>query len=97
MTRTDNVIHPGEILMEEFIKPNDLSQIQLSEAINVPAARINTIIKGNRSITADTALRLGIYFGTGPEFWLNLQNKYDMGIVQKEKSKDLQKIVPLKD
>ena len=97
MTRTDNVIHPGEILMEEFIKPNDLSQIQLSEAIHVPAARINTIIKGNRSITADTALRLGIYFGTGPEFWLNLQNKYDMGIVQKEKSKDLQKIVPLKD
>ena len=74
MIRMKNLIHPGEILLEEFLKPMNISQNKLAMDIHVPAPRINAIAKGTRSITADTALRLGKYFGTGPEFWLNLQS-----------------------
>lgn len=73
-------IHPGEILMEEFLKPFDISQYRLAKDINVSPRRINEIIHGKRSITADTALRLGKFFGTSAEFWFNLQSHYDLAL-----------------
>lgn len=90
--KTKNVITPGEILLEEFLKPMNISQNRLAIELFVPAARINAIIKGARAITADTALRLGKYFGTGPEFWLNLQANYDLCLAEKEAEKDLKRI-----
>ena len=72
--------HPGEILLEEFLKPMKISQNKLAMDIRVPTPRINAIVNGKRAITADTALRLGKYFGTGPEFWINLQSNYDLCI-----------------
>ena len=71
-------IHPGEILMEEFLKPLGISQYKLAKDINVPARRINEIVHGKRSITADTALRLSRYFNLSERFWLNLQARYDL-------------------
>lgn len=71
-------IHPGEILLEEFIKPFKISQYKVAKDINVPAVRINEIVHGNRAITADTALRLGKFFGNTAEFWLNLQSRYEL-------------------
>jgi len=71
-------ITPGEILDEEFLKPMGLTQYRLAKDISVPPRRINEIVKGLRAITADTALRLAKYFGTTPEFWLNLQTHYDL-------------------
>ena len=76
-------IPPGEILSEEFMKPLGLSANQLARDIDVPPGRITEIIKGKRSITADTALRLGKYFGVSPEIWLNLQVDYDMRVAQR--------------
>lgn len=78
MIRTKNLIHPGEILLEEFLRPMNISQNKLAMDIHVPAPRINAIVRGQRAITADTALRLGKYFGTSPEFWSNLQTNYDL-------------------
>ncbi|NJN93967.1 MAG: HigA family addiction module antidote protein [Anaerolineales bacterium] len=75
-------IHPGEILMEEFLKPMSLSQNRLALDIGVPARRINEIVLGKRSITADTALRLGRYFGMSPQFWLGLQMDYDLDMTE---------------
>jgi addiction module HigA family antidote len=80
-------IHPGEILMEEFLKPMDISQYRLAKDINVPARRINEIVHGNRSISPDTALRLSKYFGLSERFWINLQARYDLE-VEKDKLKD---------
>lgn len=71
-------ITPGEILAEDFLKPMNLSQYRLAKDIHVPARRINEIVKGQRAITADTALRLGRYFKMSPQFWLNLQTHYDL-------------------
>lgn len=71
-------IHPGEMLSEEFLKPLGLSQNALAMKIRVPATRIGEIIHGRRSITPDTALRLGRFFGNSPEFWMNMQQAYDM-------------------
>ena len=71
-------VHPGEILNEEFLKPLDLSMNQLALALRVPANRINAIGAGERGITADTALRLGRYFGTSAQFWINLQARFDL-------------------
>ena len=71
-------IHPGEVLQEEFLKPLELSQYRLAKDISVPARRVNEIVLGKRSITADTALRLARYFGTTDRFWLNLQTRYDL-------------------
>jgi addiction module HigA family antidote len=71
-------ITPGEILDEEFLKPMGITQYRLAKDIAVPPRRINEIVKGLRAITADTALRLAKYFGTTPEFWLNLQTHYDL-------------------
>lgn len=71
-------IHPGEILMEEFLSPLKISQYRLAKDINVPPRRINEIVHGKRSISADTALRLSRYFNTSAQFWLNLQSHYDL-------------------
>lgn len=75
-------IHPGEILMEEFLKPMGISQYRLAKDTNVSPRRINEIVHGQRSITADTALRLGRFFGMSPQFWLNLQNRYDLDLTE---------------
>ncbi len=77
-------IHPGEILMEEFLKPLGISQYRLAKDISVPARRINEIVQGTRSISADTALRLSRYFNLSERFWLNLQARYDLEM-QKDK------------
>ena len=79
-------IHPGEILMEEFLKPLGISQYKLAKDINVPARRINEIVHGKRSISADTALRLSRYFNLSERFWLNLQARYDLEM-EKDKYK----------
>ena len=71
-------IHPGEILIEEFLKPLEISAYRLSKEISIPQTRISQIIKGNRRITADTALRLSKFFGTSAKFWLGLQDDYDI-------------------
>ena len=73
-------IHPGEILLEEYLKPLGISQYRLAKEISVPPRRINEIVHGKRSITADTALRLARYFGTSERFWLNLQTHYDVEV-----------------
>ena len=73
-----NLVHPGEILMEEFIRPLGVSQAQVAKAIGVPPIRINQIVRGKRAITADTALRLARCFDTSPQFWTNLQARYDL-------------------
>jgi addiction module HigA family antidote len=75
-----NPIHPGEVLLEEFIKPMNLSQNRLAIEIGVDARRVNEIVLGARSITADTALRLGRYFGVSAQFWLGLQAEYDLDV-----------------
>ncbi len=77
-------IHPGEILIEEFLKPMGISQYRLSKDIGVPPRRINEIVHQKRSISADTALRLSRYFGTSERFWMNLQSRYDLE-VEKDK------------
>jgi len=73
-------VHPGEVLLEEFLDPMAITQYRLAKAINVPARRINEIVLGKRAITADTALRLARYFGTSERFWMNLQARYDLEI-----------------
>ena len=75
-------IHPGEILMGEFLEPMGISQYRLAKDISVPPRRINEIVHGKRSITADTALRLGRFFGMSPQFWLNLQTRYDLEVTE---------------
>jgi addiction module HigA family antidote len=75
-------VHPGEILLEEYLKPLGISQNKLGRDLNVPAQRINDIVRGQRAITVDTALRLARYFHTSPQFWLNLQARYDLEIAQ---------------
>ena len=77
-------VHPGEILLEEFLKPMNLSQNQIALALRVPARRINEIVHGKRRITADTALRLARYFGMSPRFWLGLQMDYDLDVAEDE-------------
>lgn len=78
MNREIPLSHPGEILLEEWLKPLEISQYALAKAISVPPRRINEIIKGKRAITPDTALRLAAYFGTDAQSWLNLQTHYDI-------------------
>ncbi len=75
-------IHPGTILLEEFLEPLELTQYRLAKSINVPPRRINEIVHGTRSITADTALRLARFFGTSERFWLNLQVRYDLEVAK---------------
>ena len=78
--------HPGEILQEEFLDAKGISQTKLANDLHVPVQRINTIINGKRGITAETAVLLGKYFGTTPQFWMNLQSAYDIYFAQREVS-----------
>ena len=86
-------IHPGEVLLEEFIKPMNLSQNRLAIDIGVDARRINEIVLGKRSVTADTALRLARFFGNSPQFWLGLQTQYDLDIAEDQLGKRLDREV----
>lgn len=83
-------IHPGEILLEEFLEPMELSQYRLAKDINVPARRINEIVHGKRSITADTAIRLGHYFNMSAEFWMNLQILFDLEVQRDQMMDELE-------
>jgi len=85
-------IHPGEILLEEFLLPLEISAYKLSKDIGIPQTRISSIIKGNRRITADTALRLSIYFGNSAKFWLGLQDDFDIEQERNEKKAELNAI-----
>ena len=76
-------VHPGEILRDEFLSPMDLSVYRLAKAIKVSRPRLNDIVFGRRAVTTDTALRLGRYFGTTPEFWINLQIRYDLDVAER--------------
>lgn len=89
MNRKIGNIHPGEVLQEEFLGPLHLSQYRISKDIKVPPRRINEIVHGKRAITADTALRLSKYFGTSPQFWLNLQSHYEL---ENEKDRSYRRI-----
>ena len=90
--RKNNLIHPGEILREEFMLPMKISQNRLALAIGVPATRVGEIVNERRAITADTAIRLGTYFKTGPEFWINLQTNYDLSVAYSEKGQEYELI-----
>jgi addiction module HigA family antidote len=85
-------VHPGEILLEEFLKPLNISAYRLSKDIGIPQTRTSEIIRGRRSITADTALRLSYYFGNSAKFWLGLQNDFDLEEEKKIKKSDFKRI-----
>ena len=89
-------VHPGEILMEEFLKPMGISQYRLAVDISVPPRRINEIVHGKRAITADTSLRLSRYFGTSEGFWMNLQTRYDLELRKDDLGDRLAREVPAK-
>ncbi|MCI5120357.1 MAG: addiction module antidote protein, HigA family [Candidatus Electrothrix sp. AUS4] len=93
MAKKLSPITPGDVLLEEFLKPLEISQNQLARDLNVPANRISQIIHGKREITADTALRLGRYFSIEPEFWLNLQLRYNMKIAERKVGNKIKKEV----
>ncbi len=93
MKRLIKPVHPGEILLAEFLKPMGISQYRLAQDINVPARRVNEIIKGKRSVTVDTALRLSLFFGMSPSFWLGLQKDYELYVAKFTLSKQLEKEV----
>jgi addiction module HigA family antidote len=96
MTKKLAPIHPGEVLLEEFLSPMGVSQYRLAKDIHVPPRRINEIVHGTRSVSADTALRLARYFGTSERFWLNLQSQYDLDIESDRIGERLEReIVPL--
>jgi len=86
-------IHPGEILLKDFLNPMDISQYRLAKDINVDPRRINEIVHGDRSITADTAFRLGRYFGMSPQFWLNLQSHFDLEMLDMNSGDQIKKEV----
>lgn len=88
-------IHPGEVLMQEYLEPLEITQHRLAVAIGVPPRRINEIVHGKRRISTDTALRLARYFGSTERFWLNLQDRYDLEIARDRLAPALQKIQPL--
>ena len=92
-TRLLDPIHPGEILSEEFMKPLGISINRLSRDLNVPPNRIHGIVHGTRSITADTALRLGTYFEVPPETWLNLQTEYELRLARRTSGQEIEKTV----
>ena len=96
MTRKLPAVHPGEILLEEFLNPLGISQYQLAKDISVPPRRINEIVHGQRSITADTALRLARYFRTSERFWLNLQSRYDLDVEKERLGRRLERQVAVR-
>jgi addiction module HigA family antidote len=85
-------IHPGDVLLHEFLEPMAISQNRLARDISVPPRRINEIVLGKRSVTADTALRLARYFGSSEKFWLGLQDDYDLELAKEKLGKSIQKI-----
>lgn len=95
MERIPDIL-PGEILLEEFLKPLNISAYRLSKETNMPATRISQIIKGKRRITADTALRLGKYFGTSADFWLGIQDEYDLRTERQKIQSELSNIRQVK-
>ena len=86
-------VHPGEILRDEFLKPMELSVYRLAQAIKVSRPRLNDIVLGRRGITTDTALRLGRYFGMTPEFWINLQTRYDLDVAERTMRRQVEREV----
>lgn len=96
MAKAHAPIHPGEILLEEFLKPFEVSQYELAKVIGVSARRINEIVHGTRAITPDTALRLARAFDVSDRFWLNLQNRFDIETELEKIGAQLAKIEPLK-
>lgn len=93
MTETLDPITPGEILLEEFMKPHGISQNKLARDIDVPVVRVNSIVRGRRAITPDTALRLARYFVTSAEFWINLQARYDLKVATRKAGIDIERNV----
>jgi antitoxin HigA-1 len=89
-------VHPGEVLMEDFLKPFGISQYRLAKELGIPESRVSEIVNRTRSITADTALRLARFFGTSHELWLNLQNSYDAEEARRAKGPEIDKIRPCK-
>ena len=96
MERLEN-IHPGEVLLEEFMKPLNITAYRLSKDIEIPQTRVSEILKGRRRISADTALRLSRYFGNSAKFWLGLQNDFDLEEQKKIKARDLKRIKRIKE
>lgn len=93
---TDRVpTHPGEMLLEEFLQPMGLTQSELAKAIHVPYQRVNELVNGKRGVTPSTALRLARFLGVSPDFWMNLQQRWDIFHTQKKESTQLKKIRPL--
>ena len=90
-------VHPGEILNEEFLKPMNITAYRLSKDTEIPQTRISQILKGKRSITADTALRLSLYFGTSPKFWLGLQDDFDIEEESRSKKEVFKRIKRMKN
>lgn len=90
-----NNIHPGEVLLEEFLKPLEISAYRLAKETFVPQTRVSEIIKGKRRITADTALRLAKFFGTSAKFWLGMQDDYDLEEEKNDKEKEINSIKPI--
>lgn len=90
MTKLLDEIHPGEILLEDFMRPMGITARQLSADIDVSPSRISDIVRGNRPITADTAIRLGLFFSMDPKFWLNLQMEYDMRVAKRILQKEIE-------
>lgn len=86
-------LHPGEVLLEEYMKPLEISQNRLALSMRVPAQRISEIVNGKRAITADTAIRLAKFIGTTPEFWLSLQMDYDLQLTLREEGKQIEREV----
>ncbi len=97
MTITEKLapIHPGEVLLADFIEEFGITQNKLAVSIKVPPRRINEIVHGNRAVTADTALRLAKFFGTSAQFWLNLQTQYDLDLAEDRMSEQIAAIMPL--
>ena len=93
MARKHRPVHPGEILVADFLEPLEVSQYRLAHDISVPPRRINEIVHGNRGVSADTALRLALYFGTTEQFWLNLQARFDLEVQRDELGPRLKKEV----
>ncbi len=92
-TKLLDSIHPGEILSEEFLKPLGISINRLARDLDVPPNRIHGIVHGTRAVTADTALRLGIYFGTAPEVWMTLQSEYDLRVARRTSGEKIARMV----
>lgn len=95
MKRDFAPVHPGEILSEEFLGPMGVSQYQLAKSISVPALRISQIVRGKRTVTADTALRLSKYFGLNDSYWLRLQARFDEQVAKQQLVRELARIEPL--